>query len=126
MAHYASLRGAVAHRHSAIPCPDLFVARFSEDEIKGLGNSLNEVLCGFRVDDCERKIGGTEDSVQKRWNKLAGSEPDSEVFLPASEITFLCRAIRLCYREFGSELFSTRLGFCLTTPRTTATQRGAV
>jgi hypothetical protein len=90
---------------------DLFVIRVTTDESIYFGNTLNEVLRGFRVDNFEQKLKASKESTEQLWTKFTRNAPLSgTVTLTASEINSLCSATRLCYEEFGNEEFSTRLG----------------
>lgn len=90
---------------------DVFVVKFTNEELAYFGNVLNEVLRGFRVDDFERRLKASKESTEELWGKFTRNAPAAgEVALSASEIASLCSATRLCYEEFGDEEFSTRLG----------------
>jgi hypothetical protein len=91
---------------------DVFVIKLTTDESIFFGNTLNEVLRGIRVDNFEHRIKASKESTQQLWSKFTRNAPlSNEVTLSSSEITSLCSSARLCYEEFGSEEFSTRLGF---------------
>ena len=90
---------------------DVFVLRPTNREAIYFGNTLNEVLHGFRADNFEHRLGALKHFVDRLWVKLDGSAfLANGLRLSAVEITCLCRATRVCYEEFGEEEFSTRLG----------------
>jgi hypothetical protein len=90
---------------------DVFVIKLTKDESIYFGNTLNEVLRGFRVANFEDRLKASKESIEQLWSKFTRNAPQTgEVALSTSEITSLCGATRLCYEEFGDEEFSTRLG----------------
>jgi hypothetical protein len=90
---------------------NFFSLRFTNDVYIYFSNITNEVLRGFAVVDFERAVNGSKESIQKLWHKLSSNIDSADrITLSAAEIRSLSCATRICYKEFGDEEFSTRVG----------------
>jgi|SRR5579875_1650811 len=90
--------------------------KFTKGQIAYLGNTLHEVLHGFKVEDFYLALGSSRDAVERLANVLedhyiACRDRDfCELHLSSTESLILRNASMLCIENLSSAEYQSRLG----------------